>query len=269
MATEIEFPLLPGTQEHYQDSSYRYPLSFTFADGSYAPLFTRGVVSSLNLKKVALTAVEQILARHAGQRVLVVQILEGARVFARMLAPHLERLCPQAGIEYEMGAVQVRSYSHGSHATGHQIIKPLQDGHGQKLTDCRKYDAVVLVDDLIDAGDTMAWLISEYLPDFMAKEIGICTMLDKDRKRTKTVEAILCSHLISAGKSVPNDWLVGYGLDLALPGWGQTPTLHLFRQALPGGIYAFNSAIEDRLTREYQQRPAVVAEQLSIYISKE
>lgn len=269
MATAVEFPLLLGNQEPFQDQAFRYPLSFSFSDGSSAPLFTAGVVSSPALERIALSTVEQIATRHMGQRLLLVQVLEGARLFFRMLIPHLEHLCPAAGIDYEIGSLKVRSYSHGSRAASHQILQPLQDSRGQELNNCSGFDGVILIDDLIDAGHTMAWLITEYLPCFTVNRIGVSTMLSKSRSRTNTVNEILSRHLISAGMQVPNDWLVGYGLDMALPGDGETQTLHLFRQALPGGVYAFNSNIEERLVREYQQRPAWVAEQLSAYICTE
>lgn len=269
MAAEVDFPLLPGCQDTFQDRTVRYPRFFTFADGSSAPLFTRGIVSLHSLERIAQSTAEHIVKRYVGQRLLVVQVLEGARAFARMVTPHLDRLCPVSGIDYELGAVQVRSYSHGSQATKHHILSPLQDSQGAQLPDCSAFEGVVLVDDLVDGGDTMAWLITEYLPRFAAKSVGFCTMLDKDRPRTQDVDDTLSAFLISAGQKVPNDWLVGYGLDMALPGCGETSTLHLFRQPLPGGVYAFNSDIEERLVREYQQRPAWVAEQLSPYRSQE
>lgn len=264
MATEVDFPLLPGNRAPEQQS-LPFPLSFAFSDGSSAPLFRRGVVSALELEEVAQSSAELITTQYAGQRILIVQILEGARIFAQMLQPYLDQLSPAAGMDYEMGAVQVRSYGHGSHASAHQIITPLRNSLGEEITDCSTFDGLVLVDDLIDAGNTLAWLAMEYLPRFTAKGIGFCTMLDKTRPRTSTVEKILRRHLISAGRQVPNDWLVGYGLDMALPGTREIPPLHLFRQPLPGGVYAFNSDIEKRLIQEYQQRPAWVTEQLNSY----
>lgn len=265
MAAKVDFPLVSGNQEPFQDRTLRYPRAFTFADGASAPLFKKGVVPASELEEIARITAEQIAAGYAGQRLLVVQVLEGARVFARMLLPYLDQLCPGADIDYEMGAVQVRSYSQGSQATAHTILTPLQDSRGRELSDCRAYDGVVLVDDLIDAGLTMAWLITEYLPRFAAKGVGFCTMLDKERARTDAVAQVLARHLLSAGRQVANDWLVGYGLDLALSGGERIPPLHLFRQALPGGVYAFNSEIEARLAHEYQQQPDWVAGQLAAY----
>lgn len=267
-AAALDFPLLPGGQEPFASGGLHYPRSFIFADGTTSPLFVKGVIPSAELEQVAQHTARQIAAHYAGRRLLVVQILEGARVFARMLLPHLDRLCLTAGIDYEMGAVQVRSYSHGSQATAHTVLTPLQDSRCRDLADCRGFDGVVLVDDLIDAGLTMTWLITEYLPRFTAQDIGICTMLDKKRPRTDKVAGVLSRSLISAGLEVPDDWLVGYGLDLALGGGEGIPPLHLFRQALPGGVYAFNSAIEERLASEYRQRPAWVASQLAVYRSQ-
>ena len=60
---------------------------------------------------------------------------------------------------------------------------------------------------------------------------------------------------------------MGFGLDMALPAIGSNPPLHLFREALPGGIYSFNDQIEQRLMREYVEMPKFFVEQLGAYLS--
>jgi len=92
-------------------------------------------------------------------------------------------------------------------------------------------------------------------------------MLEKARKRAREVDEVLAGCLLSSGKPVPDEWLVGYGLDLALPGGVDGVTLHLFRQALPGGIYAFNEGIEPRLMAECRAHPQGVVHQLGVYLS--
>ncbi len=261
---EIAFPLLPGGGDFYQIDGLKFPQSFTFTDGSTAPLFSSGVVPIVELERIARLTAERIGQRYGGQRLLVVQVLEGGRSFAEMVVRHLRGL---HGVSYEVATVQVRSYGQGSQAAVHRILQPLQDGLGRELHDCAAFDGVLLVDDLIDGGQTMAWLVRDFLPRFAAKSIGICTMLEKDRERCREVDEVLKRGLISSGLLVPDEWLVGYGLDLTLPGKGEQPPLHLFRQALPGGIYAFNSAIEQRLTQAYQTDPQGVVKQLMAYLS--
>lgn len=275
---ETAFPLLPGSGDCYQSAGLEFPRLFTFADGSTAPLFTRGVVAAVELERMARLTVERISQRYGGQRLLLIQVLEGGRTFAEMVIKHLRArqggggdtadAAPRERLRYEVATIQVRSYGQGSsQAAAHRIVQPLRDSLGRDLQDWAAFDGVVLLDDLIDGGQTMAWLVCDYLPRFAAKSIGICTMLEKDRPRRREVEEVLSRGLISAGLKVPDAWLVGYGLDLALPGRGDQLPLHLFRQALPGGIYAFNSAIEQRLTQAYQANPPGVAQQLRAYLS--
>ncbi len=260
---ERAFPLLAESHHAVRLDGSSYPLAFSFRDGSRAPLFTRGVVPAAELKRVAKTTAEGIAARYDGQRLLLIQVLEGARTFAGLVLPHLDHL----GLRFEVATVKVSSYGQGTRATAHRIIQPLRDQRGGELTECSAFDGVVLLDDLIDGGQTVAWLVGDYLPRFAVRGLGVCTMLEKARQRTQEVDEVLRGCLISAGLQVPDEWLVGYGLDLALPGRGDLPDLHLFRQALPGGIYAFNNGIEDRLLAEYWANPAEVRRQLGGYLS--
>lgn len=268
-AEEIAFPLLPGSHGPCLVDEQAYPRFFTFADGCSTPLFTSGVLPAKEIERIAELTAARISAHYGGQRLLVVQVLEGARTFAEMVLPHLGRLQKAKGLCFEVGALQVRSYGQGSQASVQRIVRPLQDHLGRDLQDCAAFDGVVLIDDLIDGGQTMVWLVQEYLPRFAAKDLGVCVMLKKDRRRNRGVDDVLSGCLLSSGKLVPDEWLVGYGLDLALPGAGASPGLHLFRPPLPGGIYAFNSSIEKRLAAEYQSSPQRVREQLRVYLSSD
>lgn len=255
---------LPG---HDLSDGLPYPLVYTFMDGSTAPLFSRGEVPAAEIERIAQATAMAIARRYEGQQVLVVLILEGARLFGEMVLCQLERLQEGHGLHYEVATIQVRSYGQGSQASAHRVLQPLQDHLGREIQDCATFDGVALVDDLIDGGDTMAWLIREYLPRLSAQDIGVCTMLEKERRRSRAVEEALAGCLVSTGRRVPDEWLVGYGLDMALSGGEDRSTLHLFRQALPGGIYAFNKDIEQRLMAEYRANPERVAQQLAAYLS--
>jgi len=266
---EVEaFPLWSGSPGHYLSEGLRYPRFYTFIDGVVAPLFVNGVVPAAEIEGIALATAAAIARRYGGQRLLVVLILEGARIFGERVLRQLERLQEDYSLHYEVATIQVRSYEQGSQATAHKVLQPLRDHRGRELEDCGAFDGVALIDDLIDGGGTMVWLIREYLPRLSAKGLGVCTMLAKDRQRSRAVEDALAGCLISTGRRAPDEWLVGYGLDMALPGGeGRRPTLHLFRQALPGGIYAFNTAIEQRLIAEHQANPQGVEDQLGVYLS--
>ncbi|MGH7994147.1 MAG: phosphoribosyltransferase, partial [Limisphaerales bacterium] len=67
---------------------------------------------------------------------------------------------------------------------------------------------VLLVDDILDTGQTL----NRVLPKLRAlkpRRIKICVLLDKPARRAETVEADY------AGFTVPDEFVVGYGLDFA------------------------------------------------------
>ena len=67
---------------------------------------------------------------------------------------------------------------------------------------------VIIVEDILDSGNTLAFLKS-YLLTKGAASITIVTLLDKPSRRTKAITADL------AGFVVPDEFVVGYGLDYA------------------------------------------------------
>lgn len=268
MAKEVDgFPLRAAVPGQYLCGGVSYPQGYVFSDGSVAPLFRCGVLSAVEIGEIARATALSIAQRYGGQRLLVVLILEGARCFGEMVLGWLAVRQREYALRYEVATIQIRSYGQGSQATGHKVLQPLQDQLGREVQDCSGFDGVLLIDDLIDGGATLAWLIDQYLPPLSAKGVGVCTMLEKKRQRSRAVDELLAGCLLSTGKLVPDEWLVGYGLDLALPGGVDGLTLHLFRQALPGGIYAFNEGIEPRLMAECRAHPQGVVQQLGVYLS--
>ena len=65
-----------------------------------------------------------------------------------------------------------------------------------------------MVEDILDSGNTLAFL-SEYLITKGAASITIATLLDKPARRAKAVSADF------VGITVPDEFVVGYGLDYA------------------------------------------------------
>lgn len=267
MTELIGFPLLAGSPDPYCVTGLSYPRTFSFRDGSRAPLFVSGVVEVAELDLIARTTAARIARHYGNRRLLVIQVLEGARTFAAMVVGHLGRLARGERPEFELASIRVRSYGQGTRASAHQVLQPLRDSAHREITEVAGFGGVVVVDDLIDGGDTVAWLVGDYLPRLAARGVGVCTMLTKERPRSREVEGILAEHLLSGGRRVADEWLVGYGLDMALPGGEGRPSLHLFRQALPGGIYAFNQAIEQRLLADHLAAPEATGRQLGIYLS--
>lgn len=136
----------------------------------------------------------EISRDYAGERLLLVCILKGAAIFAADLFRALE-------LPAELEFMAVSSYGLSSRSTGVQrILKdlevPLEGRH------------VLLVEDILDTGLTMKFL-REYLEQRHPASLRVAVLLDKVERRLTpvTVEYL--------GFEVPDEFLVGYGLDYA------------------------------------------------------
>lgn len=95
----------------------------------------------------------------------------------------------------------VSSYGSGTKSSGQvQITKDLSDDiEGRDL---------IIVEDILDSGNTLYYLM-QILQARAPASIRLCTLLDKPERRTKPITADYC------GFSIPDAFVVGYGLDYA------------------------------------------------------
>ena len=104
-------------------------------------------------------------------------------------------------LKSELECIGVSSYKDGTNSSGVvQITRDLQrDISGRNI---------IIVEDILDSGNTLAFLKS-YLMTKGAASITIATLLDKPARREKPIKADY------AGFVVPDEFVVGYGLDYA------------------------------------------------------
>jgi len=260
------FPLLyDGSRAVHIHRGCCYPLTMRFADNIVHPVMKGGLVTTKEVEQIAEATARFILQHHVNETVLLVEILEGALSYSRRVVRSIKKLDPQ--LNYTRTSIKIRSYEDGSRAGSHRIDQPLIDERQREIRSLREYDTVIVLDDLIDSGGTFAWLAREYLPDLGPRKIEACFMLEKVRPRNPEVEEVLSENVL-IGVRVPDVWVVGYGPDITLPGKAELPPLHLCRGELPGGVYAFNSDIEQQLIAAYHADPAAVIDQLSMYITE-
>ena len=127
-----------------------------------------------------------------GKNALFVCILNGSFMFAADLMKELELL------DAEISFLKLASYS-GTASSGE--IKELI-GLNENIKD----RTVVILEDIVDSGHTIADVIAQ-INARGAKEVKIATLLFKpDALKTKI-------HLDYVGIEIPNDFIVGYGLD--------------------------------------------------------
>jgi hypoxanthine phosphoribosyltransferase len=147
----------------------------------------------LEVKRVA----EEINKDMKGKNPLFLGVLNGAFMFASDLIKNIEIPC-------EISFIRLQSYT-GTSSTG-KIKKMLG------LSESIKGRTVIIVEDIVDTGFTMKNLI-ESLKKEEPAEIHIATLLVKPDK-------LQCPLNIEyAAMNIPNDFIVGYGLDY--DGWGR------------------------------------------------
>ena len=102
-------------------------------------------------------------------------------------------------VKSDVEFIAVSSYQNATVSSGRvQITHDLQqDITGRHL---------IIVEDILDSGNTLAFF-ERLLHDQGAASITIVTLLDKPSRRTKAITADL------AGFVVPDEFVVGYGLD--------------------------------------------------------
>lgn len=131
---------------------------------------------------------------YAGENLLIVGVLRGAVMVMADLARELK-------IDIEMDWMAVSSYGNSTKSSG--VVRILKDLDSD-LTD-RK---VLIVEDIIDSGLTLSWLQGN-LRTRGAESVEICALFRKPKaaKVDVTVNYV--------GFDIPNDFVVGYGLDYA------------------------------------------------------
>ena len=127
-----------------------------------------------------------------GKDPLFVCVLNGAFMFAADLFKRIE--IPGAEITF----VKMASY-HGIHSTG--TIRQLIG-----LNEAIDGRTVIVIEDIVDSGSTIEEILAQ-LAILKPREVKIATLLSKPDAMIKEVK------LDYVGLEIPNDFIVGYGLD--------------------------------------------------------
>jgi hypoxanthine phosphoribosyltransferase len=148
-------------------------------------------IAAKEIQKAVMDVAKLINAELKGKKPLFLAVLNGSFMFAA-------DLLKKVTVECEITFVKVASY-HGTQTTGNikQLIGINEDIKGR---------TVVVIEDIVDTGTTIE-NVYEQLQQMGAAEIKIATLLFKPEAYKKTVP------IDYAAIVVPNDFLVGYGLD--------------------------------------------------------
>ena len=137
---------------------------------------------------------DQISKDYAGKQVHLVCVLKGGCPFMCELAKRIT-----VPVSYDFMAVS----SYGSDTKSSGVVKIVKD-----LDESLKDKDVIVVEDIIDSGRTLAYL-TKYLLNKGAKSVKTCTLLDKPSRRVVEFTPDY------VGLEIPDEFVVGYGLDYA------------------------------------------------------
>ena len=143
-------------------------------------------------KKISEVAA-QINKDYEGKEVHLICILKGGVFFTCELTKRLT-------IPVSLDFMSVSSYGSDTKSSG--VVKIIKD-----LDEPLEGKNVIIVEDIIDSGRTLAYLI-EVLKQRNPKNIELCTLLDKPERRVKKQVQVKYTCF-----TIPDEFVVGYGLD--------------------------------------------------------
>ncbi len=150
--------------------------------------------SEKELSEVVAALGAQISEDYKDRKLLMVSVLKGSVVFMADLMRAVTVPC-------EIDFMAVSSYGDKTKSSGTvRILKDLD-------RDISGYD-VLLVEDILDSGKTLNYLM-DVLYARNPSSIRICTLFDKPERREVDIYADY------KGLSVPDEFIVGYGLDFS------------------------------------------------------
>ena len=155
-------------------------------------IIERVLISEEKIKERIKELAKVIEKDFAGKSPLMVGILKGSVVFFTDLVRAID-------LDLTFDFMALSSYGAGTKSSGEvKMIKDLD----------RKIEgkSIIIVEDIIDSGYTMAYL-KKMLMARNPAEIKICTLLDKPSRREADV------HADYVGFEIENEYVVGYGMD--------------------------------------------------------
>ncbi|MEG1072671.1 MAG: hypoxanthine phosphoribosyltransferase [Oscillospiraceae bacterium] len=131
---------------------------------------------------------------YAGKAPLLIGILRGSFIF---MADLTRKITLPVTVDF----MAMSSYGRGTKSTGQVEIK-------KDLSEDIEGRDVIVVEDILDSGNTLYYLL-KILEARGPASVKLCALLDKPERREKPVE------LTYRGFSIPDAFVVGYGLDYA------------------------------------------------------
>ncbi|EOU1109850.1 TPA: hypoxanthine phosphoribosyltransferase [Clostridium perfringens] len=153
----------------------------------------RNVLISENQIKEQIAIVgKKITEDYKDKNLYVLSLLRGSFIFTADLVRAIDT-------KAQIGFMTTSSYGHGEESTG--IVKVVND-----IPDNIEGLDVLIVDDIIDSGITMDFVIN-HVRSLGAKSVKTCTLLDKPSRRKVDLKPDYCCF------EIEDLFVVGYGLN--------------------------------------------------------
>ncbi len=152
------------------------------------------LISETEVEKKIAEIAEIISTEYAGKTIHIIGVLKGSVFFMCELAKKIT-------IPVTMDFMSVSSYGDGTVSSG--VVKLVKD-----LDESIEGRDVILVEDIMDSGRTLSYLV-RILKERNPASFKVITLLDKPDRRVVDIEPDM------TGFVIPDRFVVGYGLDCA------------------------------------------------------
>lgn len=162
-----------------------------------APIIRAGLDVLYTREQIAQRVSEmgdQISRDFSGQKVVLIGVLKGAAIFLSDLARCIS-------LDATFDFLSTSSYGKGHQQSGEvRLLKDVDHSmEGQNI---------ILVEDILDTGLTLCFL-KRMLMQHRPRSLRVATLLDKPERRIEPIQAEY------VGFSIPNHFVIGYGMDYA------------------------------------------------------
>ena len=148
--------------------------------------------SEKDIENIVNTIAKQIEKDYNDKDFIMVGLLKGSVAF-------MVDLMRKVNLDFSIDFIVASSYGSGTVSSGRVNIQ-------KDISQSVEGKDILIVEDIIDSGNTLDF-ITKYLKAKKAKSVKLCTLFNKPDSRVADI------HIDYAGAVIPDEFIVGYGLD--------------------------------------------------------
>lgn len=148
--------------------------------------------SEKDIENIVNTIAKQIEKDYNDKDFIMVGLLKGSVAF-------MVDLMRKVNLDFSIDFIVASSYGSGTVSSGRVNIQ-------KDISQSVEGKDILIVEDIIDSGNTLDF-ITKYLKAKKAKLVKLCTLFNKPDRRVADI------HIDYAGAVIPDEFIVGYGLD--------------------------------------------------------